>query len=138
MYIDSILLFKDECNRFENEVRYIRPFFFRPKRRRTLYMNIQQQIKTTNRYIEYAWFQITSNQRLNFMNTIYIKNNENPDTFALVRLSKVEEEMERPPGYPECIENFIANQPIEFWNSMTESEQEILMEEIEVALGQIE
>ena len=72
------------------------------------------------------------------MNTIYIKNNENPDTFALVRLSKVEEEMERPPGYPECIENFIANQPIEFWNSMTESEQEILMEEIEVALGQIE
>ena len=88
-------------------------------------------------YIEYAFFQITTDERLNFMNTISLKHQENPDTFALVRLARIQEEMDLPPGYPSCIQDLMANRPNDLWNAMTESEQELLLNEIEAALDNI-
>ena len=101
------------------------------------YYSTMNAIDLKMNFLEYAWFQITTDERLNFINTISLKQGENPDTFAMVRLARIQENMEMPPGYLPCIQELMAKKPEELWNAMTESEQEIMINEIESALDNI-
>ena len=101
------------------------------------YYSTTNAIDLKMNYVEYAWFQISTDERLNFINTISLKHGEDPDTFAMVRLARIQEDMELPPGYLPCIQELMAKRPEELWNAMTESEQEMLINEIESALDDI-
>ena len=101
------------------------------------YYSTMNAIDLKMNFLEYAWFQITTDERLNFINTISLKQGENPDTFAMVRLARIKENMEMPLGYLPCIQELLAKKPEELWNAMTESEQEIMINEIESALDNI-
>lgn len=87
-------------------------------------------------YIESAWNLLTTEERVNFLNSLSALANESPDAFDVVHLAKlVIEEKKTSPGLPGCMVSMMALYPAEFWASLTEEEQEVLASEIDQTLA---